>query len=378
MNASTRPSATRAPLGVLGMLGLVFFCESYLASNDLKFSRIEADDWYHSAKVARGELPSGGVLFFGDSQIKFGVTPLLLESKLGQPAHCLAVQGGQAVSSYLMLKRAIDSGVIPSAIVVDFEPHLNRDGIDHNKRMWSEVVDLGEAIELAWHAGDVDALANILLGKVLPSYRERFEIRGTITSALRGEEPFMPRWLMMTHRNKGMNRGAVAMAKRQDGLPPSVHSWGNPTPKPWAPDPVNDLYAHKFMKLAADHHLPVYCLLMPVAGELLAKYEKVGLDTHYDRWVRSLQSRYSNLFVLDWRRSGYPEGVFGDGIHLNYQGASSVTVALGDHLARAYRGQGLDDRWVRMPPFTTEAVSFPVEDTGRSTALIQTLNSRRR
>src|SRR6202012_2342880 len=103
---------------------------------------------------ASGNRPMGGVFFYGDSQVKFGVSPLLLESKLGQPSHCLAIQGGQAPSSYFLLRRTLDSGVIPSAILVDFEPHLTRDGIDHNKRMWPELADLGECLELAWTARD--------------------------------------------------------------------------------------------------------------------------------------------------------------------------------------------------------------------------------
>ena len=114
---------------------LVVLCESYISRNDLMFSRIEAEDWKESGRVASGELPMGGVFFYGDSQVKFGVSPLLLESKLGQPSHCLAVQGGQAPTSYFMLKKTLASGVIPSAVVVDFEPHLLRDGIDHNKRI---------------------------------------------------------------------------------------------------------------------------------------------------------------------------------------------------------------------------------------------------
>ena len=43
------------------MLVLVMLCESYIAANDLKFSRLEAEDWRSSARVARGELPPGGV-----------------------------------------------------------------------------------------------------------------------------------------------------------------------------------------------------------------------------------------------------------------------------------------------------------------------------
>ena len=377
MGLSLRESLRRSPRGFLGMLILVVLCESYLSRNDLKFSRIEAEDWKDSGKVASGELPMGGVIFFGDSQVKFGVSPLLLESKVGQPSHCLAIQGGQAPSSYFLLKRTLASGVIPSAVVVDFEPHLLRDGIEHNKRMWAELADLRECLELAWNAGDPNAFGSMALGRILSSYRERFEIRDNIKAALRGETPGMAGWLEMVMRNRGMNRGALAMSKEQHGAI-DLDRWANPTPTPWAPDKVNEIYARKFLGLAADNKIPVYCLLMPVAPGIQAKYERNGMDHYYFAWLRRLQEDYANLYVLDWRHSNYQEPVFNDALHLDKDGALSITASLGDYLQRAFRGEGVDVRWVQMPPFRLEGVSIAVEDSTRSNLFMQSTVTRRR
>jgi hypothetical protein len=360
------------------MLVLVALIESYIARNDLKFSRIEADDWKTTAKVANGELPPGGVFFFGDSQIKFGVSPLLLESKLGQPSHCLAIQGGQAPSSYFLLRDTLQSGVIPSAIVVDFEPHLTRDGIDHNRRMWPEIARLGDAVELAWHARDANAFASMALGLALPSYRERNEIRDNIVTALKGENSIMPGWLEMSARNKGMNRGALAITKNPSRPPIDISQWGNPTPKPWAPDPVNDLYARKFLQLALDNKIPVYCLVMPVVAGVHEKYEQNGLEQAYNSWIKKLQAGYGNLYVLDWRHSNYQEPSFTDGLHLNMEGAMSITTALGAYLERMFRGEGVDVRWVQMPAFRPSEVAIAVEDSNRSNSFMRSTVSRRR
>ena len=377
MSRRLREALGRAPRGLLGMLALMLPCEYFFAHNDLKFSRLEAEDWKHTARVAAGELPSGGVFFFGDSQVKFGVSPLLLESKLGQPSHCLAIQAGQAPSTYFLLKRALASGIIPSAIVVDFEPHLLRDGLEHNRRTWGEMLTLPECLELAWNARSGDAFASMALGRYLSSYRERYEIRDNLMAALRGETPVMASWIEMAVRNKGMNRGALAMSTDL-GKVFDIQRWGNPTPGPWAPDRVNDLYARKFLRLCRDLKIPVYCLLMPVIPAVQEKYAKNGMDDHYFAWLRGLQDKYANLYVLDWRHSNYSERSFTDCLHLNVEGALSITAALAEHIKKSFRGEGVDRRWVAMPEFRTEGIEIAVEDSGRSNALMMSTASRRR
>src|SRR5947209_989512 len=140
----------------------------------------------------------------------------------------------------------------------------------------------------------------------------------------------------MAVRNKGMNGGALAMGRQSHGVI-DVAPWANATPKPWAPDPVNDLYARKFLGLAARNKIPVYCLLMPVAPAMREKQEKNGMDRRHLAWLRRLQERFDNLYVLDWRHSNYPDPVFTDALHLDVDGAASITASLGDHLCRCLR-----------------------------------------
>ncbi len=268
--------------------------------------------------------------------------------------------------------------MIPSAIVVDFEPHLARDGIAHNSRMWPELADLGECLELAWTAKDAGAFASMAMGRALPSYRERSEVRDNIMAAFRGETPGMAAWLEMAARNKGMNRGALAMTRTSGGQTFEVERWGNPTPEPWKPDPVNDRYARKFLKLALEYKIPVYCLLMPVVPAVQAKYESSGMDRRHADWLGRLQARYSNLYVLDWRHSNYREPAFHDALHLNSDGALSITSALGDYLKGCFQGRGVDVRWVRMPDFRLDGVEIAVEDSNRSDAFMRSTASRRR
>jgi len=377
MSLSSRDALRKVPRGLLGMIALVAASELFFARNGLKFSRIEAQDWNEAARVAGGELPRGGVLFFGDSQLKYGVSPLAIESRLGQPSHCLAVQSGQAPTSYFLLRRALASGVVPSAIVVDFEPHLMKDGIEHNKRMWPELLDLRETLELTWKARDPGAFASITLGRVFASVRERFEIRANLASALRGETTGVASWLEMGIRNRGMNRGALLMAKGPAGHP-DVSRWGNPMPVPWAPAPINDHYARKFIRLARARHIPVYCALMPVDPGLQEKYEKNGMDAPYFAWLRRLQHDYDNLYVLDWRHANYQSPVFNDAMHLDHDGAAAITTALGEYLESSFGGRGIDVRWVKMPGFRLDGTRVAAEDSSRSHAfMLSTAKTRR-
>ena len=371
MPFSLRETVRKIPRGFLGMLVLVGLCEAYLSTHELKFSRIEAEDWKASAKIAKQSLPPGGILILGDSQVKFGMMPLLMESKLGQPAQCLAVQGGQAPSSYFLLRKALDAGVVPSAIIVDFEPHLLRDGIEHNRRMWPELLDLPDAAELAIEARDSDTFAAITLAHLLTSYRERFEIRDNIMAAFKGETPLMQNWLEMADRNRGMNRGALAMSKSPADRVLHTEIWGNPTPTPWTPDPINDRYVRRLLKLAMDRHIPVYCALMPVLPAVQVKYEQHGMNDRYLAWIRNLQQKFYNLYVLDWRHSNYGHTVFTDELHLDHEGAASITAALGDYLLRSFHGQGVDIRWIKMPDFQADVRQIAIEDSGQSDQLMR-------
>jgi Protein of unknown function (DUF1574) len=369
--------AARVPRGLIGMMVLIVVCESYIARNDLMFSRVEAVDWKGASKVAGGELPQGGVLFFGDSQIKFGVSPLLLESKLGMPSHCLAVQAGQAPTSYLMLRKVLESGVVPSAVIVDFEPKLNGEGIGRNKVMWPEVASLVDELELAWYAGNLDMFTPLTWARFLPSYRQREEIRENIKLALRGETSDLRTWLKMAIRNQRMNQGALAISKKPGRPPLQISPDGNPTSSTWAPHPVNDLYARRFLRLAEDHQIPVYCLLMPVSPRVQERYERNGLDRLYSAWIRTLQEEYPKLHVLDWRRSRYREASFADGTHLNLEGAFAITAALADYLKPSIQGKGSDSRWVGMPSFRVDRVAIAVEETNRSKSIMRDSTKRR-
>jgi len=378
MTVSRPPTARRVPWGLAGMLAIVAIFESFVAANSLRFSRIEPDDWRSAAEAAEREVPSGGVLILGDSQVKFGISPFQVEAEVGQPAQCLAIQGGQAPSSYFLLRKALKAGMIPSAVVVDFEPNLLRDPPTNKPRMWAELASLKECYELASSLRDLTEFSSMALGRILPSYRDRLEVRGNLMAAFKGETPNTAAMIEMARRNRGMNRGAILMSKDLGDHKHDISTWGNPTPVPWKPADVNDLYARRLLRLALDHKIPVYAALMPLSPGVQDKYEQSGLDGRYVAWIEKLQARFPNFHVLDWRHANYGPLAFFDALHLNSVGASAVGSSLGEHLKRAGRGEVPAGRWTKMPAYNPSVAAVAVEDSSQSDAVMRATASLRR
>ena len=366
------------PRGLVGMLVLVALFEGFIHRHNLRFTRIEPDDWRSTAELADQALPVGGVLILGDSQNKFGISPLQVEGELGQPTQCLAIQGGQAPASYFLLKKALDSGMHPSAIIVDFEPHLLRTEPTGKTRMWAELATVRECWELCQATGDLAEFGAMVVGRFLPSYRERLEIRANLVAAFRGESSKDQPQVEMGRRNRGMNRGAIVMAKDLGNHQFDVEHWGNVSPGGWRPSKVNDLYARRLLRLAQAQKIPVYGSLMPVAPGVQGKYEQSGLDFGYIAWIQKLQKRFPDFRVLDWRHSNYEAFAFLDALHLNSVGASAVSAALGNHLKRIGHGELADERWTTMPRYQPNLSTAAVEDTSQSVAAVQANANLRR
>lgn len=364
------PLPRAVPLGFLGTLALVWGVEAYLARHDLRFSTMVADVWA-SARRAAERPPTGGILVFGDSQVELGISPLTVESRLGQPVQCLAVPGGQATSSYFLLRTALAAGAIPSAVVVDFEPNLLRKGREPNARMWNDLASLDESLDLARTMGSPEAFLRMACGKALVSLRQRHDIRENITAALLGREPAGSALIASVRRNRGMNRGALLMPKQTTGFQYEIKTWADEAQRPWTPDPTNEAYAHRFLELAAKHRLRVFCAVMPVVPSLHEVAAATGFDEAYYQWLRRLQRRHPNLYVLDWRNAGYPASVFFDCLHLDVEGAASVGSALADYLRGCFGEAGTAQRWVVMPGLRSEGSFHALEDQTRSDGLVR-------
>jgi hypothetical protein len=209
------PARSALPRALLGMLALVALVEIGLTRYRNDFAEYSAECWRASGEAARHATRSE-ILIFGSSLSKHGVLPQVIERQIGKRAYNLAVFSGPAAASFFLLRRALEAGARPSAVLLDCQDgpldantRQERDGaLVPNMRYWPELLDARDLMDLAWSTRDASFLAATVLSKTLTSYRCRFELRAAIRTLAEGKNPSTQVGLAALHRNWIINRGA--------------------------------------------------------------------------------------------------------------------------------------------------------------------------
>jgi hypothetical protein len=331
------------------MLLLVAAIEPRLARIARDYADVVVHDWQKSRQESDRDLRGYDVLCFGDSQVKTGVVPQVLEARTGLRAYNLALIGGQAPSSYFMLRRSLQRGARPEAVVVDFLPPLLRAGLERNQRYFPELIGLGESIELAWLQGEASEFLTLAAAIVVPSIRSRLDLRQGMVAALQGRSASR-RNEGFYQRNRRQNRGALLLEPKALVEDPGLWYRAN-YPVPWACRAVNASYVDRFLALAAAHRIRVYWLLTPIAPAAQAYCDAGGQDARYEQFVRSALERHANLVVVDGRHAGYRDAQFIDIVHVNAQAAAAQTAGLAAILRTPPHGVGASGRWRALPEY---------------------------
>lgn len=357
--------ARRIPLGLLGMLALLAAVEGYFARHDLDCMTIANWDARFARAAAGRDGPASEVLYLGDSLIKMGVVPSAIEARSGLRGYNLALSGGQPPASYFLLRRAIEAGAHPRAVVVDFFPSgVVRHGPWFGMEHWPFLLDGREALDLAWTARDPVLLGRIASTWLLPSVRGRSPIRQHLMALLAGHgSPWRPQSELLL-RNWGANRGAQVMPGRYvEPFDPNAKCQEF-FPK-WACHPVNSAYLLRIFELTAARQVPVVLVLPPINPMLQSLSEQSGFDEAYERSLRRLVGRYPHVVVLDGRHAGYAVESFIDADHLGRAAALAFSDDLGAFLA-ARRADPSGARWARLPAYRPRPVGAPWEDVDQS------------
>jgi len=280
------------------------------------------------------------------------------------------VTGGRPANSYFLLRRALDAGARPSALVLDAD--LLESGPFDLPYLWPQLATPRQAVEMAWMGRKPDFLAHYGLAWVLPSVRGRFEIRSNILAATRGETTNLRPAANFNDRNWRVNRGAAILpSSRQldaqsvagiDSYPAEAQ-----VPGKWSCDPVNAAYLDKFLDLAAERGIPVFWLFPPHYRMLERYFDRPNWGGLHRKFAQERLDRHPNLVVIDGSRANYDRTAVMDVSHLNRRGAVAYSIAVGDILRdRLTARAGSTPRWVDLPPFDEPPTEAIVEDLAQS------------
>ena len=336
---------------------------------------LDLDDWaYRKSVKATQTAKRYDVLCFGDSMVKCGLLAKGVEERSGLKVLNLAVSGSQAASSYALLKRALDAGAKPEAVIVEFQPPLLRLNPRHNLGRWANVLSFAQAAWVAREGRDPAFFGVVAAGKILPSYQRRDGSRGHVLGALSGKGDGRRFNNFLGFRNWGRNGGTHLLP-----VTPALKTYTDDDadywrkgyfPK-WECHPANLAGLEAFLDLAAERGLHVYWLIPPQLPIVQAKMESSGMHAAYTTFVKSYQSRHPNIAVLDGRGTVADPGAFFDPNHLAAGGTYAFSLAVGDALRQARTGHLPPDRWLRTAHVRPLRLPDGLEDTIQSqTALL--------
>ena len=359
----------QVPAGLLGALVLILACEIHVDDHAIDY--LSGTQWGYriASRVASHEATACQWLCFGDSLLKLGLAPKVVEAELGLRGYNLAVAGGQAPGTYFLLRRALEAGARPRAIVVDFFPSMLATTPHFNDENWPLLTDLRDDLDLAWHLGEADEFARLAVPYLLPSTRGRTAIRFNLKLALEPSPVSMPFELRRAIRNWKANRGAEITAS-QPGAAHDLDTWERGFFGEFRCLPINQVYVDRFLDLAARFEIPVFWTLPPYQPILQARTERSGFDARHEAYLRNLQKRHPNLFIIDARHAGYEPGVFVDLHHLARVGTAAFSAQIGQTIRAQLREPDARMAWTTLPRYTPGPEAAPLEDAAQSRMVV--------
>ncbi len=351
---------TRGPCGVLGAVLAVIAVEAAFARHDLDLGRPENLNWRWGRHVARRNAPQADILCFGTSMMQTGLLPRLIAERTGRQAYGMAVVGSQMPYSYYLFKQALASGAKPSTLIIDFPVNFLGSSLDSQPAGWPDALNFRDTFDMAWQMRDSRFFAAVVSEKLLPTLAFRLQTRKAVSAALNGESASLLTENVTYLRNYNKNLGAF-MAGKKPGYAGEVSDHYVKTflnDAPWKPDPIKARYFRRLIELAAANGVRVYWVMSPFVPDLQAGRDSKKLDAAYNEFAWAMTSKFPNLMVLDARHAGYKADVFMDAVHLDIDGASTLSQAVADAIENDESGSS---KWVNLPPFRPRPINVPVE-----------------
>jgi hypothetical protein len=356
------------PWGLIVAAVLAAGVERFVATNSLKYTPSDNWEWRFSGRAARREARGARVLALGSSLMKLGLVPRAVEPAVGGPVYNLGLCAGSPISSYFLLRRALEAGARPKAVVVEFHTTMMTESPWLPAGLWPDLLDARDALDLARSARDAPLFGAVMTARLLPSVKDRHGLRAAVLEALRGEARIdRPLGVMAMLRNTRTNLGAKVAHRRPGGATSALEA----VPDWWICTPLNDHYLRRFLDLARRHGVAVVWVLPPVRPDLQTARTANGVDAKYKAYARSVLAGYPNVTVVDGTGSGFPADVFIDYQHLDREGALRLSAGLCPTLAAAVSGALPRGLWLELPGRTAPAYAVAVEDMAESSRAVR-------
>ncbi len=277
------------------------------------------------------------VQVMGDSAAYCGVSCEALASlpaSEGKSFAMLAAPGTGPLFAYFVLKKQIENGVVPEAIVYLPSPHTFA-----SSRLPKFVACYATWKEVWTAACGTRELADITYGLLCRgSYSLRY--REELASLIRDRDLGALVRLGLASGNTDLG---MASSEEEPGTKvfTSKDAYPSTYGKPFSVLPVNLWASQRFLELAAENRIPVFWSLMPVPQIVRESRARFDFDRTYEAYVASLCTGLSdadgtlNLLAVLQRPPVYGDDHFLDPTHLNPYGRKRFTMELADQLLPA-------------------------------------------
>ncbi len=167
----TLPNHRSIPWGVAGMVALVIGIEGFIFRHWSDLTDPVSLSWRFRRRLRSRRLATARSSASATAWSSTDWFRVSSSRTSGMKAANLSAARASTLLTYCLLRRALDSGARPAALIINAKPAVLLGGPEFNARPWQEVLGLRDASELLQITRNAPFVASTLVGRLLPSLR---------------------------------------------------------------------------------------------------------------------------------------------------------------------------------------------------------------